>query len=265
MSGSRREGAPIRVGFQRSTPPFSYATAAPDERFEPIGYSVDVARMTLSKVFGGAHATPPWEAVEVTSATREALLAEGRIDIECGSTTITRERLTRCAFSRPIFRTSHRIAVKPGALAAASAVKVVGIRGSTSQAALESSGGVGFPYTFVGVDSIGAARDAFLADPGIGAMVADEVILRSLLGGGETRSGASLLDVRLGGECYGFMMRRRDREFLRAVDAALEQVLTSDEYPEILSAWFVDSLPGLGFGLGMDMGDGTFMNRNSWN
>ncbi|MCX4671230.1 transporter substrate-binding domain-containing protein [Streptomyces sp. NBC_01381] len=261
MSTNAGDRAVVRVGFQRNTPPFSYAHA-PTAEFDPVGYSVDLARLVLAKVFGGAHAMPPLEAVEVTSSTRERLLAEGRIDIECGSTTITQERRLRSAFSRPIFRTSHRIAVKPGAFEVAGGPRIVGIQGSTSQAALESRTDLEFPYTFVGVDSIGAARDAFLGDPGTGAMVADEVILRSLLRGGAAHEDITLLDVRLGGEFYGFMMRRDDRELVRAVDAALDEVLASDAYPALLTSWFVDELPGLGFGLDMDLADDTFVDRN---
>jgi glutamate/aspartate transport system substrate-binding protein len=262
LFSSARDCAGVRVGFQRNTPPFSYS---PTVEFNPVGYSVDLARLVLAKVFGDAHAMPPLVAVEVTSSTREGLLAEDRIDIECGSTTITEERLLRCAFSRPIFRTSHRIAVKPGALAAAGGLRVVGIQGSTSQAALENRTDLEFSCTFVGVDSIGAARDAFLEDRSIGAMVADEVILRSLLRSGTVHEGITLLDTRLGGEFYGFMMRRNDQEFVRAVDEALEEVLDSDEYPGLLISWFVNELPGLGFGLEMDLSDDAFVDRNRQN
>ncbi|GCB43181.1 transporter substrate-binding domain-containing protein [Streptomyces sp. NL15-2K] len=258
MSGDARDGARVRVGFQRSTPPFSYA---PTADFSPVGYSVDLARLVLATVLGTPHTAPPLEAVEVTSSTREALLARHRIDIECGSTTITQARARRCAFSRPIFRTSHRIAVKPGVKVTAGGLHVVGIQGSTSQAALETRTDLGFDWTFVGVASIGEARDVFLDDPRVGAMVADEVILRALLRGGGTPEGIRLLDTRLGGEFYGFMMRRHDQEFVRAVDDALAEVFASDAYPRLLQSWFVDELPGLGFGLGMDPADDAFVRR----
>lgn len=240
MSSSALARGTLRVGFQRNTPPFSYA---PGPAFEPIGYSVDLARLVLAKVFDGTRQPPPLEAVEVTSTTREGLLAEGRIDIECGSTTITEARLRRCAFSRPIFRTSHRIAVKQGATAGTGTRRVVGIQGSTSQAALEGAPDPGFAFTFVGVPSIGSAFDAFLDDPLVDAIVADEVILRTLLRGDRVPGDVSLLDVRLGEEGYGFMMRKDDPEFVRAVDAALADVLASDVHPKLLDTWFADEPP----------------------
>lgn len=270
-AGTTHHGAGIRIGFQRNTPPFSYAPPAEspaagraDGEFRPIGYSVDLARLVLARIHGGDHLVPPVEAVEVTSTTREGLLSAGRIDIECGSTTITEARSQRYAFSRPVFRTSHRIALKgrPG-VPLAPGLRVVGIEGSTSQAALEGHPDLGFAYTFVGVPSIGAARDAFLHDDRIGALVADEVILRSLLRGGAAAAGVHLLDVRLGGEDYGFLLRKDEPEFLRAVDTALEEVFASDAYPELVRSWFCAELPGLGFGLEMDPEDDSFVSAGS--
>lgn len=252
MSGNAFGAAKIRVGFQRNTPPFSYS---PTADFRPVGYSVDLAHLVLARVFGGAHLIPPVEAVEVTSSTRERLLAGHHIDMECGSTTITPSRLRRNAFSRPIFQTSHRIAVKAGADSHPGGLHVVGIQGSTSQAALE--GHAGFAYTFVGVSSIGEARDAFFNDQRVDAMVADEVILQALLRGNMANEGISLMDIRIGGECYGFMMRPEGKALIRAVDSALEDVFESDEYRALLTSWFFDELPGLGFGLEMRLGTGV--------
>lgn len=126
---------------------------------------------------------------------------------------------------------------------------------------LESHADLGFDHAFVGVRSIGEARDAFLADRQIDAMVADEVILRALLRGSGAPAGTELLDVRLGGENYGFMMRHEDAAFVRAVDDALADVFASEEYTRLVERWFVDELPGLGFGLGMDPADEAFVPR----
>ncbi|MFB7944806.1 transporter substrate-binding domain-containing protein [Kitasatospora phosalacinea] len=255
MFASLADGS-IRIGFQRNTPPFSYS---PTAGFRPIGYSVDLAGLVLARIHGGADRIPPVEAVEVTSTTREGLLDAGRIDLECGSTTITDERRRRFAFSRPIFRTSHRIALKgdpgPGSL------RVVGIQGSTSQAALESEPDPGFGYAFTGVPSIGAARDAFLSDDGIDAMVADEVILRSLLAGA-ARPDVRLLDLRLGGEDYGFLLRKDDGELREAVDEALSGVFGSPGHRTLVDTWFTGELPGLGFSLEMDPRDRSFVSES---
>lgn len=246
----------LRVGFQRNTPPFSYS---PPDAFRPIGYSVDLALMALAKMSGRTSSGPRLEAVEVTSSTRQRLLLEGRIDIECGSTTITPSRLATHAFSRPIFRTCHRIAVKdPAPGLSEGPVRIAGIAGSTSEAALALDGGVGFEHEFIGSPSIGDAWASFRDCPTMGAIVADEIILRALTGG-SGQQGISLMDLKLGGEEYGFLMRQGDA--LPEIDAALARVFASGEHVAALARWFVDPLPGLGFGLGMDPADAAFV----WN
>ncbi|AZZ56043.1 transporter substrate-binding domain-containing protein [Rathayibacter iranicus] len=246
MTGGREDGA-FRVGYQRRTAPFCYAVGSP---FRPIGFSVDVARIVLSEILG-ADRFAATQAVEVTSTTRESLLLNSAIDIECGSTTITEARLEKVAFTVPIFETRHRIAVRTGSMRRRdAAVSVAGIRGSTSQAALEAAGDLGFQPTFVGHSSIGEAFDAFTDDPAVGGIVADEVILRCALAA-SPRSDVELLDIRLGLDRYGFMMRPRDTALRSALDESLVRLLASASYKALLARWFYDELPGLGYGLGM--------------
>lgn len=244
----------IRIGFQRNTPPFSYS---PTEAFQPIGYSVDLIRRVLVDLYGGESTVPAVENTEVTSTTRENLLTSGLIDLECGSTTITKARLERVAFSIPIFRTSHCIAVGPAVdPSATSTVQIFGIDESTSQRALESYGDIGFEYRFTGLPSIGASVDAFLADDS-SAMVADEIILRSLIG---SRPGKDLrlLGFRMGSEHYGFMMRHGARPAVEAVNASLHRIFGSPEFRVLTNKWFGDVLPGTGFSLDMTADDEAF-------
>jgi glutamate/aspartate transport system substrate-binding protein len=238
----------IRVGFQRHTPPFSYATGA---GFAPVGYSVDLARRVVAGIARCAATDIEIRAVEVTSSTRAAMLETGDIDIECGSTTITAERRRHVAFSRPIFHTSHRIAMKAGHPRVAGApLCITGIHGSTSHMALLENAGAFPGLRFLGRTSIGAAFEAFRDETSIDAMVADEVILGALLRRPPTLP-ASLLDARFGGEHYGFMMRRGDPAFVAAVDRELDIVLGSASFRSLHATWFSHALPGLGFDLGM--------------
>lgn len=238
----------IRIGFQRHTPPFSYAT--PEDW--PVGYSVALAtEMTDALAFriGTPLRIHP---VEITSATRTDRLLSGAIDIECGSTTITQARQRHVAFSRPVFHTAHRVALKPGrSLSNPHASRVTGITGSTSHhALLESYGGRCEPH-FVGLPSIGEAFDAFLNDDEIDGIVADEVILAGLMLRSR-QGGLTLADARLGGECYGFMMRPADRAFHEAVNDALDAVLQAPDFARRYARWFDRPLPGLGFSLNLD-------------
>lgn len=234
--------AEIRIGYQRHTPPFSSAASG---AFEPVGYSVDLAQAVvhrLSEACGGPLAIV---AVETTSTTRESMLLAGEFDMECGSTTITAQRRQRAAFSQPIFRTSHRVALRGSAAAnPGRTLRITGIEGSTSQAALLQEPPTGWHFEFHGQPSIGQAFHAYRFDPSIDGLVADEVILGSLLSGaGE--SATIMLDQRLGQEAYGFMLRKVDRELLSAVDDALGHVLSSAAFRQQLVRWLPPSALGL--------------------
>jgi glutamate/aspartate transport system substrate-binding protein len=242
----------VRIGFQRHTPPFSYATGS---GFTPIGYSVDLARHVVAGIARRATMALKIQAVEVTSSTREAMLQSGEVDLECGSTTITDERSLRMVFSRPIFHTAHRVAVKVGHPRIAGAgLCITGINGSTSHFALQQNADAFASMSFSGYRSIGEAFDAFQKKSWIDAIVADEVILAALLRQPPILD-ARLLDVRLGGEYYGFMMRQGDPEFAVAVNHEIDLALGSASFQTLHSAWFSCALPGLEFDLGMTISD----------
>ena len=244
----------IRIGFQRHTPPFSYAAAHSPW---PSGYSVALATEVISVLASSIGVPLRIHPVEVTSTTRTDMLLRGEIDIECGSTTITEERKRHVAFSRPIFHTVHRVALKAvRSLLDACPICVTGISESTSHRALLEVAATFAPdrtLNFVGRASIGEAFDAFLKDDDIDAIVADEVILAGLLSGSGSR-GITMFEPRIGGEDYGFMMRLGDTAFRRAVDHALSAVLDAPGFVRSYSVWFDRPLPGLGFSLGLDFG-----------
>lgn len=244
----------IRIGFQRHTPPFSYAAAhAP----WPSGYSVALATEAMAVLALSIGVPLRIHPVEVTSTTRTDMLLQGEIDIECGSTTITAERNRQVAFSRPIFHTAHRVALKAGrSLQYAHPIRVTGIGESTSHHALLKAFATFAPdraLNFVGHQSIGDAFDAFVQYDDIDAIVADEVILAGLLSGSGPR-GIRMVEQRIGGEHYGFMMRLSDAAFRHAVDHALSTVLDAPGFVRSYAVWFDRPLPGLGFSLGLDFG-----------
>jgi glutamate/aspartate transport system substrate-binding protein len=241
----------IRVGFQRRTAPFSFSRSG---GFFPAGYSVDLAMDVIRDLERLETEPLRFEAVEVTSSTREELLASGEIDIECGSTTITPRRLERFAFTRAIYETTQRIAVKSvGHQKSVTERRIVGIRGSSSHEAIISvpTARLGFTPRFVGVSSIGEALDAFREDDAIDAIVADDIILRSALSQSAIPE-ATLLEVPLGQERYGFMLRREDHALLRSVDGALGRILGSDRHIRSLKTWFADEPRDLGYSFAVD-------------
>lgn len=247
----RRRGE-IRIGFQRYTPPFSYATGTD---FVPIGYSVDLVHHVMTALATELGTEIQIQPVEVTSASREGLLDAGVIDIECGSTTITEKRCLRYAFSCPIFHTSHRIAMKqqsPYFFGETS--RITGITGSTSHMALLADTSHHPAFEFSGQSSINGAFESFCNDPGVHGIVADEVILISLLHQSRTNE-VTVLDQRFGGEDYGFLMRQNDKILHAAVDRILKGLISSSGFLPTFSHWFNSHLPVIGLNLGLNLSE----------
>src|SRR5688572_8458056 len=94
-----RETGVVRIGYRENAMPFSAMTGA-----EPHGYSIDLCRaivQDLSAAVGGKPLRIEYR--RVTPQDRLDQVISGRIDLECGATTITEERGARVAFSPVIF------------------------------------------------------------------------------------------------------------------------------------------------------------------
>src|SRR5437763_2006777 len=86
----------ITLGVRDSSIPFSYL----DDNQKPIGYSIDLCMKIVDAVKADLK-MPNLNVVmqPVTSATRIPLMANGTIDLECGSTTNNLERQQQVSFA----------------------------------------------------------------------------------------------------------------------------------------------------------------------
>ena len=95
----------ITLGFRDSSIPFSYL----DDNQKPIGYAMDICY----KIVDAVKKELKLDKLEVklnpvTSSTRIPLLANGTIDLECGSTTNNVERQKQIAYTNTHFLTASR-------------------------------------------------------------------------------------------------------------------------------------------------------------
>src|SRR5215470_337215 len=91
-----KETGTFTIGHRDSSVPLSYL----DERLQPAGFSIDLCRHVVEAVKANL-GTPNLDVKynPVTSATRIPLVANGTIDIECGSTANMTSRQKQVAFS----------------------------------------------------------------------------------------------------------------------------------------------------------------------
>src|SRR5579864_5925749 len=98
----------VRLGYRESSPPFSFL----DQANRPIGYSLELCEAIVDEI--GVEVDDPdlrIEYVKVTSDDRIPAVVQGKVDLECGSTTANAERRKQVAFSPLIFVAGTKLMV----------------------------------------------------------------------------------------------------------------------------------------------------------
>ncbi len=250
-----KETGTITLGVRDSSVPFSYL----DDQQKPVGYAIDICMKVVDAIKAELKladlkvVTNP-----VTSATRIPLMANGTIDLECGSTTNNAERQKQVAFSNTYFLTASMFVAKKAAkLATIDDLKgktVVSTSGTTNilqlnQANTARSLGMNI---LTGKDH---AESFLLVDTGrAAAFVMDDVLLASLVASAkEPGAYAISTDAFSKPEPYSLMMRRDDAPFKKVVDGATARLFQSPEGAAIYAKWFTQPIPPRGLNLNLPM------------
>jgi glutamate/aspartate transport system substrate-binding protein len=249
-----KDSGTITIGHRDSSIPFSYY----DDKQQVVGYAVDLCMRIVDAV--KAELKMPNLQVKlnpVTSATRIPLMANGTIDLECGSTTNNLEREKQVSFTITHFVTANRFVAKKSSgiktLADLKGKTVVSTAGTTNikwATAANTEQNLGM--------NIVAAKDhaeSFLmVDTGrAAAFFMDDILLYSLVANsknpGDWIIGSEAYTV----EPYGIMLRRDDPAFKKVVDAAMTNVYKSGDINAIYDKWFLKPVPPKGINLNVPM------------
>lgn len=95
-----RDARAITLGYRTDAPPFSFA----DRDGRPAGYTVDLCNRVADSIKAALNLPElrvQW--VPVTPDNRIDLVRQGRVDLECGTTTATLTRQEQVDFSNPTF------------------------------------------------------------------------------------------------------------------------------------------------------------------
>ncbi|KSV76003.1 ABC transporter [Sinorhizobium sp. GW3] len=241
----------ITVGHRDTSVPFSYL----DERQQPVGYAVDICLEVVNAVkkrLGSEDLEVKFN--PVTSATRIPLIANGTIDIECGSTLNTAERQKQVAFSNTYFLTTNRFVSKKASninsIADLKGQSVVSTSGTANIQELNKAN----TAQKLGINIIAANdhAEAFLmVETGRAiAFVMDDILLASLVAGSRDPSSYSISkDAFSSPQPYAIMLRRDDPQFEAVVDQATAELYRSPEMLEIYDKWFNKPIPPRGLSL----------------
>jgi glutamate/aspartate transport system substrate-binding protein len=251
-----KETGAITLGFRDSSIPFSYL----DDNQKPIGYAMDICY----KIVEAVKKELKLDKLEVklnpvTSSTRIPLLANGTIDLECGSTTNNTERQKQIAYTNTHFLTASRfVSKKSSNIKSIDDLKgkpVVSTSGTTNIKQLTEANAA----RNLGVNIIPAKdhAEAFLmveTDRAV-AFVMDDILLASLVAGSK-EPGAYVIstDAFSKPEPYGIMLRKDDPAFKKVVDGATAALYQSAEGPKLYEKWFMQKIPPKGLNLNVPIG-----------
>lgn len=246
----------ITLGVRDSSIPFSYL----DDKQSYQGYSIDLCLKVVTAVqrqLGLSSLNVKLN--PVTSATRIPLMANGTIDLECGSTTNNMERQKQVAFAPTTFVTANRILSKKTAniksLADLKGKAVVSTSGTSNLKQLTTLNA----EQNLGIHIMPAKdhAEAFLMlETGRAvAFVMDDILLASLTASSKAPGDYVVSQEALSVEPYGIMLRKDDAPFKAAVDKAVKHILSSGEINRIYSKWFLTAIPPKGVNLNWPMSE----------
>ena len=253
-----KETGTITIGYRDSSVPFSYL----DNQQRPVGYALDICMRVVEAVKRELSMPGLKVALNpVTSATRIPLMANGTIDLECGSTTNNAERQRQVAFTNTHFLTASRFVSKR----ASNLSKIDDLRGKT---VVSTSGTTNIRQ----LNEANAARklgitvltakdhaEAFLmvATDRAAAFVMDDILLSSLVASAKEPGQYAISgDAFSAPEPYAIMLRRDDAPFKAVVDKATAELYRSPAGKQLYERWFQQPIPPNSLNLNVPMAPG---------
>lgn len=252
-----RAAGAITLGHRDASIPFSYL----DDKQQPIGYAMDLCAGIVDAIKAELK-LPSLKVLyqPVTSATRIPLMANGTIDLECGSTTNNVERQKQVSYTITHFLTANRFISKKAdklhTLVDLKGKPVVSTSGTTNIKQLTELNAA----QNLGINIL-VAKDhpeaLLMVDTGRAvAFVMDDILLASLAASssnpGQWEVSTEALSLP---EPYGIMMRKNDPAFKKVVDAAMTKIYKSGEVNKIYAKWFTSPIPPKGINLNMPMNE----------
>ena len=246
-----KETGAITIGYRDSSIPFSYL----DDNQKPIGFAIDICYRIVDAVKQELKLDKlAIEFNPVTSSTRIPLLANGTIDLECGSTTNNAERLKQVAFTNTHFLTATRfVSKKSSNIHSIDDLKgktVVSSSGTTNIKQLTEANAA----RNLNINIVPAKEHAesflMVETDRAAAVVLDDVLLASFVAGSKDPDAYVMSkDAFSKPEPYGIMLRKDDPAFKKVVDAATAALYTSAEGQKLYDKWFMQKIPPKGLNL----------------
>jgi glutamate/aspartate transport system substrate-binding protein len=234
----------VHLGYRESSPPFSFL----DQANRPIGYSLELCQAVVDEI--AAAVDDPnlkIEYVKVTSDDRIPAVVQGKVDLECGSTTANAERSKQVAFSPLMFVAGTKLMVaKDSAISAPKDLQgktVVVTKGTTNEQALHA-----LDKKFnLGLNIVTAGDHEqsyqMLVDGKADAFATDDILLYGLIARHKSQDKFKVTGDYLSYDPYGIMYRKGEPELKEIVERAFRKLGSNHDLVPLYNKWFVSRLP----------------------
>lgn len=250
------ERGSIVLAYRESSVPFSYLEGPG----KPIGFGVEIATKVAEAVrqaTGKKDVRIEYQAV--TSQNRVPLVANGSVDLECGSTTNNAARAKEVAFAVNYFYASSRLLVKKstgiqklGDLAGKAIATTTGTTtfGQLRKLSLEKN------LNLSVVPAKDHADGFLLLESGRAqAFAMDDILLAGLMLNAKNPEDFTIVGEPLQVEAYACMLRKDDPVFKKLVDTTLTSMMKSGEFEKLYKKWFMSPIPPRQRSLGLPISD----------
>ena len=249
-----RETGAITIGHRDASVPFSYY----DDKQQPIGYAMDLCLRIVDAV--KAELKMPGLKVNyqlVTSANRIPLMANGTIDLECGSTTNNIARQEQVGFATTHFVTANRWVFKKSAnlnklsdLKGKTIVSTAGTTNIKQMTEINAAQNLGMRI----LSANGHAEAFQMVETGRAeAFAMDDILLASLAALARDPKEYAISAESTSVEPYGIMVRKDDKTFKDLADRTINQIYKSGQINAIYSKWFEKPVPPKNINLNLPM------------
>ncbi|MBT3358465.1 MAG: amino acid ABC transporter substrate-binding protein [Rhodospirillales bacterium] len=241
-----KDSGTIVVGHRESSVPFAYI--GPDNK--PIGYSMDLCMKIVDAVAKEVGVDKlNVKLVPVTPQTRIPLIANGNINIECGSTTNNLTRQKQVDYALTTFITGTKILAKK-----TSGIKEVEdlagkaialAQGTTNERAIKNAiKDLGIKD--VKILSVKDHAEGFLAleTDRVDAYSTDHILLFGLISKAKKPADYEVVGRFVSFDPYALMLPRDDSAMRLVANRTLAGLFRSGEILDIYNKWFMKPIPG---------------------
>jgi glutamate/aspartate transport system substrate-binding protein len=251
-----RESGVITIGHRDSSIPLSYL----DDKLQPVGFSIDLCKHVVEAIkakLGSPNLTVKYN--PVTSATRIPLVANGTVDMECGSTANMTSRQRQVGFSYTFFVPQFKwIARTNSGIKSADDLrgKTVAVTAGTNTALFVNKMNNEEKLGMTIMQGKDHAESFLLVETGrASAWMEDDILIAGFRANAKSPADFRLLDQSYPSDPYALMLRKDDQQFKALVDETLARLMRSGEFEKLYTRWFESPIPPRAINIQLPMSD----------